>query len=101
MGAGLCVLASDVPENRELVDGAGFTFRQRDDQDLERMLRCLINEKAVREEAGRRAQERVRERYLWPGIVDSIEQEYYRVLGWKPASQPEFASPQQQERHVA
>jgi glycosyltransferase involved in cell wall biosynthesis len=101
MGAGLCVLASDVPENRELVDGAGFTFRRRDDQDLERMLRRLINEESARKEAGRRAQERVRERYLWPGIVDSIEQEYCRVLGWKPASQPEFASPQHQERHIA
>jgi glycosyltransferase involved in cell wall biosynthesis len=27
MGAGLCVLTSNVPENREVVDGAGFTFR--------------------------------------------------------------------------
>jgi glycosyltransferase involved in cell wall biosynthesis len=26
MGAGLCVLTSDVPENREVVDGAGFTM---------------------------------------------------------------------------
>lgn len=29
MSAGICVLTSDVPENRELVDGAGFTFRRR------------------------------------------------------------------------
>ncbi len=28
MGAGLCVLTSDVPENREVVDGAGFTFQR-------------------------------------------------------------------------
>jgi glycosyltransferase involved in cell wall biosynthesis len=27
MGAGLCVLTSNVPENREVVEGAGFTFR--------------------------------------------------------------------------
>jgi len=26
MGAGLCVLTSDVPENREVVDGAGITM---------------------------------------------------------------------------
>jgi glycosyltransferase involved in cell wall biosynthesis len=26
MGAGLCVLTSDVPENREAVEQAGFTF---------------------------------------------------------------------------
>ena len=25
MGAGVCVLASDIPENREVVDGSGFT----------------------------------------------------------------------------
>ena len=101
MGAGLCVLVSDVPENGELVDGAGFTFRRHDDRDLERMLRSLIKGKEVREEAGRRAREKVRVSYLWPGIVDSIEQEYYRVLGWKPASQPGFGSAQRQERHVA
>jgi glycosyltransferase involved in cell wall biosynthesis len=29
MGAGLCVLTSDAPENREVVDGAGFTFSAR------------------------------------------------------------------------
>jgi glycosyltransferase involved in cell wall biosynthesis len=27
MGTGLCVLASDIPENRELVEGAGFLFK--------------------------------------------------------------------------
>ncbi|MGC1161078.1 MAG: glycosyltransferase family 4 protein, partial [Candidatus Sulfotelmatobacter sp.] len=30
MGAGLCVLSSDVPENREAVEDAGFTFRRGD-----------------------------------------------------------------------
>ncbi len=41
MGAGVCVLASDIPQNRELVDTPGFTFR-RGDQKLERMLRLVI-----------------------------------------------------------
>lgn len=34
MGAGLCVLTSDVPENREVVEGAGFTFKHGDSSDL-------------------------------------------------------------------
>jgi glycosyltransferase involved in cell wall biosynthesis len=81
MGAGICVLASDVPENRELVDGAGFTFLRRDVMDLERMLRWLIHHKDAREQAGRAAQLRIREHYLWPDITEAIEQEYFRVMG--------------------
>lgn len=41
MGAGVCVLVSDIPENRERGDGSGFTFRHGDQNDLERMLRLL------------------------------------------------------------
>jgi glycosyltransferase involved in cell wall biosynthesis len=37
MAAGVCVLTSDIPENREVVDGAGYTFRRGDRSDLERM----------------------------------------------------------------
>lgn len=36
MGAGLCVLTSNVPENREAVDGVGFTFQRGDSFDLGR-----------------------------------------------------------------
>jgi glycosyltransferase involved in cell wall biosynthesis len=82
MGAGVCVLASDVPENRELVDGAGFTFRTRDEVDLERMLRLLIADPEIRMAAGHAARERVRKQYLWPQITEQIEQEYFNVLGW-------------------
>src|SRR4029077_20678695 len=37
MSAGLCTLVSDIPENRELVDGTGFTFKRGDVADLEHM----------------------------------------------------------------
>ena len=39
MGAGVCALTSDIAENCELVEGAGFTFKRGDVNDLERMLR--------------------------------------------------------------
>jgi glycosyltransferase involved in cell wall biosynthesis len=52
MGAGLCVLSSDVAENREAIDDAGFTFRRGDVSDLADRLRFLIANPAVREAAG-------------------------------------------------
>ena len=80
MGAGVCVLASDIPENREAVEGAGFTFKHGDANDLERMLRLLIAGTGVREAAARKGQERVRERYLWNKITEQIEDVYLQLL---------------------
>ena len=56
MGAGICVLASDIAENREAVEGAGFTFRCGNVADLADRLRFLIDNAAIRE-AGRGCQE--------------------------------------------
>ena len=85
MGAGLCVLTSDVPENREVVDGAGFTFKRGDAADLTDRLRFLIANPAVREAAGKAAMKRIREQYLWDKIAADIEAVYFDVLGWKQA----------------
>jgi glycosyltransferase involved in cell wall biosynthesis len=82
MGAGLCVVASDLPENREAMEGAGFTFRRDDASDLADRLKFLIANPAVREAAGAAARQRVRERYQWESIALEIEQEYYRAMGW-------------------
>src|SRR5258708_13820306 len=65
MGAGVCVLASDVPENCEIVEGSGFTFRHGDLDDLQRMLQLLISEPEVRKAAPTKAREKVWEHYLW------------------------------------
>jgi glycosyltransferase involved in cell wall biosynthesis len=83
MGAGLCVVASDVAENREVVAGAGYTFRWGDAGDLADRLRFLIANPAVREAAGRTAKARVREHYQWPKIAEEIERAYFQVLGWE------------------
>jgi glycosyltransferase involved in cell wall biosynthesis len=83
MAAGLCVLTSDIPENRELVNGAGFTFKKGDLEDLERMLRLLIADSEVREAAGRNAKQRIQEGYLWPKIAQQVEQVYLEMMGWK------------------
>jgi glycosyltransferase involved in cell wall biosynthesis len=84
MGAGLCVVTSDVPENRELVDGAGFTFPRGSAADLAQRLRFLIANPAVREAAGRAAKKRIQEQYQWQQIEAEIERVYFEILGWKP-----------------
>jgi glycosyltransferase involved in cell wall biosynthesis len=81
MGAGLCVVTSDVPENVEVVEGAGFTFQRGNAADLAERLRFLIANPALREAAGRAAKNRIREQYLWPRIAEEIERNYFEVMG--------------------
>ena len=83
MGAGVCVLASDIPENREVVDGSGFTFRRGDRDDLERMLRLLISEPEIRKAAASKARERVWEHYLWARVAREIEGSYLALAAGK------------------
>ena len=81
MGAGLCVLSSDVAENCEVVAEAGFTFRRGDVSDLADRLRFLIANPSVREAAGLAAKRRIREHYQWPRIAAEIEREYLETMG--------------------
>lgn len=83
MGAGLCVLTSDVPENRELVEGAGFMFERGSATDLAERLRFLIANPTVREAAGRTARRRIEQEYQWSKIARDIERAYFELVGWK------------------
>jgi glycosyltransferase involved in cell wall biosynthesis len=85
MGAGRCVLTSDVPENREVVDGAGFTFQRGSATDLADRLRFLIANPAVREAAGKAARRRVEERYQWQTVTEGIEKMYFDLMRWEAA----------------
>jgi len=91
MGAGLCVLASDIPENCELVDGAGYTFKRGDVDDLQRKLCLLISFPELRQDAGRAAQDRIRNHYQWVSIAGRIEEIYYSMLGWPSSSGRELS----------
>jgi glycosyltransferase involved in cell wall biosynthesis len=80
MGAGVCVLASDIPENVEVVEGAGFTFRRGGVVDLRRMMQVLITDPGMREVAVEAAQQRIRQGYLWTPIAKELERVYRMVL---------------------
>jgi glycosyltransferase involved in cell wall biosynthesis len=89
MGAGLCVLASDIPENREVIDVVGFTFEPGNVTDLAHRLSFLIANPTVRDVVGKAAKEKIREHYGWQKIARETEQIYFDVLtGQKMESAP-------------
>lgn len=94
MAAGVCVLTSDIPENNEVVSGAGFTFHRGDRADLERMLDLLIRNPEIRRQTAQRAQKRVQAEFAWPAVARMIEKTYFDALGWNPEeAAPETADP--------
>jgi glycosyltransferase involved in cell wall biosynthesis len=81
MAAGLCVLASDIPENQEAIGDAGFTFAAGNAVDLQRMLTTLLSNAALRHKKGEQARERIRQHFLWSRVTDDLEQLYREVVG--------------------
>jgi glycosyltransferase involved in cell wall biosynthesis len=86
MGAGVCVLASDVPENCEVIEDTGFVFKRGDVPDLRRMLTLLLSDARLREIAGGSAQQRVRQHYLWESVAKEIAAVYADLMS--PAIKP-------------
>jgi glycosyltransferase involved in cell wall biosynthesis len=80
MGAGVCVLASDTPENREVIGDAGFTFRRTDGKHLRQMMTMLIPAADLRSAAGKRAQQRVQQEYLWDDVTRQLERMYLELI---------------------
>jgi glycosyltransferase involved in cell wall biosynthesis len=101
MGAGVCVLTSDVPENCEVVHDAGFTFRRGDVRDLARMLEFLIANPQLRKAAAAAARQRVSERYLWRGIAEQISQTYLQLVHPGARKAPANRPPSQQRPRAA
>ena len=83
MGAGICALTSDLPENRELIEDVGFTFRPRDVGHLARMLTLLTSNAEVRKSAGEKAMRKAREQFLWPDIARRVSEVYEELVGSK------------------
>lgn len=82
------MLTSDVPENREVVDGVGFTFKRGDVNDLAEHLRQLIANPELRLAAGRAARKRIEGQYDWQRITTEIEKAYFALMGWNVAATP-------------
>jgi glycosyltransferase involved in cell wall biosynthesis len=82
LGYGNCVLALDVPFNREVVADAGLLF-PRDVEGLRAVLQHIDQHPELAEQYRRRAPQRIREAYTWEGVTDAYERLFYRLATGK------------------
>jgi glycosyltransferase involved in cell wall biosynthesis len=75
MSYGKVVLASDIPENMELVKDYGLSFQNKNIDDLTQKLKVLINADDL-EKIGKRARAFVAENYNWDSIAMQIKRLY-------------------------
>lgn len=79
MSYGTPCLASDIPENREVVGEAGLLFRNKDVNDLERQLNWILSNSAATSRLAAHGRQRVNELFTWDRVVDQLEELYQRV----------------------
>jgi glycosyltransferase involved in cell wall biosynthesis len=84
MSFGRAVLASDIPENVEVVQGVGEVFRRGDAEDLARRLRELLEDPGRLASMGARARARIAAEYDWDRIADRTHALYASLLGTAP-----------------
>lgn len=78
------VLVSDIPENLEVAEDIGLTFKTEDRHDLARALRLMLemNDEEKREMGGR-GRERVERNYTWDMVTDQLEELYLELCASK------------------
>ena len=81
MSAGCCVIASDIPENAEVIADAGLLFPKGSVPGLRKKLAGLLAEPAEAKERGRRAAERVKGRYSWSVCAGQMEEALQKADG--------------------
>jgi len=80
MSFGRCVVTSDIPENREVVDGVGWTVPPGDADGLASVLRRVVDQPGEAAELGRLARKRIEAEYTWDQVARRTEAFYYEVL---------------------
>lgn len=73
MGYGNCILANDVPEHREVLDGTGIYFSRSDDGDLRCKMQMLLDNPELVEQHRRSVLRRVRAKYSWDRVARQYE----------------------------
>jgi glycosyltransferase involved in cell wall biosynthesis/peptidoglycan/xylan/chitin deacetylase (PgdA/CDA1 family) len=90
MAHGLPVIASDIPENRELVqECGGKLFQLNDVASLAEALQHVLNHPEATLLEGARTSESVRGRFDWERITDETETFYYGLLRGRAESVPD------------
>lgn len=69
MSYGKCVVYSDIPENAEVVEGAGIPFKNKDYKDLAKKIKYAMNNNTYCQELGEKAREKIKKEYDWNKIT--------------------------------
>ena len=88
---GKCILASDIPENMEVIEGCAVTFRTQDAEDLRQKLQYLLDDPGEVDRMARGCRSYARERFSWSKVVDATEAVYRDVLAKGKGSAPAVA----------
>ncbi len=78
---GRCVLASDIPENLEVVQDCAATFRTRDVNHLRDQLDLLLNRPEMVTSIATRCRQHAEAHYSWSRIVEATEAVYLDLIG--------------------
>ncbi|TAK05615.1 glycosyltransferase [Patescibacteria group bacterium] len=81
MSYGLPVLVSDIPENKEAVDGCGYFFRSGDALDLRVRLKELLPDEPRLREMGQCGKAFIRAHFDWDAIAAKTDALYQRLRG--------------------
>ena len=84
MAHGKAVLASDIPEHLEVVEGKGYTFRLDDRRDLMLQLHWMLTHPRQVAATGREAQKHVAAWFNWDKIAKETAMVYNRLAPAKP-----------------
>lgn len=79
LGFGNCILAFDVPFNREVLLDYGLYFSE-DERGLTEKIQYLEDNPEVVERYRRRAPERIRQAFTWEKITDQYEELFLRLI---------------------
>jgi glycosyltransferase involved in cell wall biosynthesis len=90
MSYGTPCLASDIPENREVIGEAGMLFRNKDVDHLQERLAWILSNAAATSKLAAHGRQRVQELFSWERVVDQLEALYQRVA-YDPRRQPSLA----------
>ncbi len=86
MSYGNCCLVSDIPENLEAIDSAGWSFENKNIDSLTEKLNWLIDNPEKLSETGLRAKARVMDNFSWDKVASDFEDLYQKTLAVKVAA---------------
>ncbi len=86
MSYGKCVVAADIPESREVVEGHGLTFKVGNVEDLARKLAMVIESPDLAASVGYDARDFVARQYDWDNIAETTSY-LYEALQFEPRVQ--------------